>query len=68
MKPNDKTDWSEAKPAHIPRPTVWPAGLAFGTSFLLWGLITSPVLLGVGLTLFVVCLAGWIGEFGHEQG
>jgi hypothetical protein len=60
-------DWSEARPAHIPRPTAWPAGLAFGIAFLLWGLVTSPVLLAVGAGVFAVCLRGWIGELRHEE-
>ena len=44
--------WSAPKPEHIPRPTAWPAGLALGITFFAWGLITSPIVLGVGLALF----------------
>jgi hypothetical protein len=59
-------DWNEPKPAVIPRPTYFPAAMAFGLTFLLWGLVTSPVLLLVGLLVVVVSLAGWIGEMRHE--
>jgi hypothetical protein len=33
----------------------------------LWGLVTSYLILGVGLIAFAVALAGWIGELhdGH---
>ena len=31
-----KEDWGAARPAEIPRPTIWPAGLAFGITFLMW--------------------------------
>jgi len=64
----DQSDWSEALPEQIPRPTAWPAAAAFGLTFLLWGIITSPVLLGIGLALFSASVLGWIGEIRHEEG
>jgi hypothetical protein len=63
----EQEDWGVARPEIIPRPTFWPAGLAFGITFLMWGLITSPVLLVVGLAVFTVSLVGWIGELRHEE-
>ena len=60
-------DWAIARPAIIPRPTFSPAGLAFGLTFLLWGLITSSVLIVVGLAVVVVSLIGWIGELRHDE-
>jgi hypothetical protein len=60
-------DWAVAQPEIIPRPTFWPAGLAFGITFLLWGLITSFVVSAVGLAVFIGSLAGWIGELRHEE-
>jgi hypothetical protein len=65
--PTDPTEWGHARPAVIPRPTFFPAALAFGTTFLLWGLVTSPVVLGMGSLLMVVSLVGWIGEMRHER-
>jgi hypothetical protein len=59
-------DWNEARPATIPPPTFWPAAMAFGLTFLFWGLITSPVLWIVGLALVFTALGGWIGEMRHE--
>ena len=51
----------------IPRPTYSPAAMAFGLTLFFWGLVTSPVVLGVGLLVVVVALIGWIGEMRHEQ-
>ena len=59
--------WSEAWPTEIPRPTFYPAAMAFGVTLLLWGFITSPVLLAVGGIVLLVALAGWIGEIRHES-
>ena len=54
--------WNRPKPEHVPRPTYWPAVLALGVTFLVWGLITTYIISAVGLVLFVIALAGWIGE------
>ncbi len=59
-------DWSKPKPETIPRPTYFPAAMAFGLTFFLWGLVTSPVVLAVGVLVVVVSLIGWIGEMRHE--
>jgi hypothetical protein len=59
--------WSWAQPEHIPTPTYWPAGLALGVTLLLWGLITSVVLAGIGLAVFGIALGGWIGEMRNEH-
>ncbi len=58
--------WNRPKPEAVPRSTSWPAALALGTSLVGWGLITSPVVLAIGLVVFVVSLRGWIGEIRHE--
>jgi len=50
----------------IPRSTAWPAAMALGITFLAWGLVTSPVVLGVGIALLVLSLSGWIGEIRNE--
>ena len=44
-----REDWSIPRPARIPRLTAWPAAMALGITFFAWGLITSPVVLGLGL-------------------
>ena len=40
--------------------------MALGITFFAWGFVTSPILLGVGFTLFALSLGGWIGEIRHE--
>jgi hypothetical protein len=58
--------YTAPKPAVIPESTPWPSALALAITLFGWGLITSPVLLGVGGVLFVVALFGWIGDLRHE--
>lgn len=59
--------WGKPRPYVIPRATYWPAMMAFGITFLLWGFVTSLVVLFAGVIVFAVSLAGWIGEMRHEQ-
>jgi len=59
-------NWNRLPAEHLPRPTYFPAGLAMGTTFIFWGLITSWVILFVGVGLFLASLAGWIKELCHE--
>lgn len=68
--PNEQTppsDWEPLPPEHLPRPTYFPAGLAMGITFVFWGLITSSIILTVGLLLFIASLAGWITEIRYER-
>jgi hypothetical protein len=60
-------DWSTPRPELIPRSTYWPAGMAFGVTFLFWGIVSSPVVLGAGALMMVASLIGWIGEIRHEH-
>jgi hypothetical protein len=41
--------------------------LALGITFLVWGLVTSLIITGVGVALFAVALAGWIRDIRHER-
>ncbi len=66
--PDETGDWSIPRPEILPRPTYAPAGLAFGAVFLLWGILTSYVVSIVGLIIFIISLAAWIGEILHERG
>jgi hypothetical protein len=60
-------DWNVPPPAELPEPCVWPAALALGITFLLWGLVTTLIITGVGAVLFAVALAGWIRDIRHER-
>ena len=59
--------WSRAMPEHIPEPTYWPVTLALGIAVFIWSLIATPLLALPGLILFVVALAGWIGEMRNDN-
>jgi hypothetical protein len=60
-------DWEQLPAEPLPHPTYFPAGLAMGTAFAFWGLITSWVVFVVGLVLFGASLAGWITEIRNER-
>ena len=59
--------WRAVPHEAMPRPTYWPAILALGVVFLLWGFVTSFIISLVGLALFALALWGWIQELQHEQ-
>ncbi len=59
--------WTAARPATVPGPSGWPAALALAITFLAWAIVTSLIVAIAGLALFVVSLAGWIGEIRHER-
>jgi putative membrane protein len=63
---NVPAGWELLPPETLPRPNFFPAGLAMGITFILWGLITSWVILGVGIGLFTASFAGWIYEILRE--
>jgi hypothetical protein len=65
--PTPRPDWEPLPHEQLPRPTYFPAGLAMGTTFIFWGLITSVVIFFVGVGLFIAALAGWITEIRHER-
>lgn len=59
-------DWTPLPVEHIPLPTFWPAGLGLGITLLFWGVISSWVVLGAGIVLFVGSIVGWIVDIRHE--
>jgi len=59
--------WEPLPHEHLVRPNFFPAGLAMGTTFAFWGVITSWVVFLVGVGLFTAALAGWISEIRHER-
>lgn len=52
---------------HLPLPTYWPAGLGLAITFIFWGLISSWVILTIGIVLFAISLAGWIEDIRNER-
>ena len=59
--------WHAPKPETLPKPTYWPAVMALGITFIAMGFVTSLLISGVGLLLFAISLAGWVGEIIHER-
>ena len=64
---SEQDEWSSPKPEVLAEPTWWPAALAFGSTLLAWGLVTSFIIALIGLAVFAVSLAGWIRDIRHEQ-
>ncbi len=62
-----KPGWGAPKPEHIPAPTYWPVLMAVAITFLAFGVVTSLFISGVGVILFFISLAGWIGDIRNEQ-
>jgi hypothetical protein len=59
--------WNEPEPKEIPRPTYWPIVMSVAITFIFWGIVTSLIITGVGIVLFAVSLAGWIGDVRDEH-
>jgi len=57
--------WSLPRPAELPIPSYWPAVLALAVMLVFWGLVSSLIITVVGLALFALGLAGWIGDLRH---
>ncbi|HKA89823.1 MAG TPA: hypothetical protein VKE22_19310 [Haliangiales bacterium] len=69
MTPSDtniRPGWRAPKPAVIPEPTAWPSALGLAIALVAWGILGSPILVGIGLVLFAAALRGWIGDIRHE--
>jgi hypothetical protein len=64
--PGGPSGWHEPRPAELPAPSFWPAVLAAGACFALWGVLTSPWLIAFGLVGVVTAAAGWIRELRDE--
>jgi hypothetical protein len=67
VSPESHSEWTVLPPQKLPEPGVWPVTMALGITFLVWGLVTSLIITGVGIALFAVALAGWIRDIRHER-
>jgi len=59
--------WSLPLPPTLPPPSYWPAVLALAIVLLLWGLVSSIVVSGIGLALFILAITGWVGDLRHAE-
>jgi hypothetical protein len=65
--PKPAPDWSDSKPATLPKPTYAPVSVAFGLMLGAAGVVTSFWVSVAGLIVFILGLANWIGDLVHEQ-
>ena len=66
-QPTRHTGWHRLPKETLPQPTYWPTVAATGVVFLAFGFVTSFFLWIAGLLLFIIGIAGWIGEIRLEQ-
>ena len=75
MRPNDDASPSKPPPqpgasTHapfaLPQPTYWPFVMAASTCFALWGVLTSPWIVVVGVGGVLWAAKGWIGDVRDE--
>ena len=67
--------WHKPLPERLPSPGYWPAIMALGITFMMWGLAvgfnevlsTILILSFIGFVLFVAALIGWIGDLRNER-
>lgn len=65
----DRTGEGSPPAAHpsLPRPTYWPAALAFGITLIAWGFVTTFYISLAGVIMLFLAIGGWIGELLHEH-
>lgn len=67
--------WHRPLPERLPSPGYWPAIMALGITFMMWGLAvgfnevlsTILILFFIGFVLFLAALIGWIGDLRNER-
>jgi len=64
--PGGQEGWNLPLPADLPRRTLWPVAAAFGTVLVFWAIVTSYLVLVIGLGLLVFSAVGWINEIRRE--
>lgn len=47
---------------HLPSPSVWPVVVAAGLTLLMFGFITHPGFVAMGILLMILGLGRWVGE------
>jgi hypothetical protein len=67
MQDRPSPEWTQPPPEPLPKPTAWPPTLALSITFILWGLISSLIITGVGMVVFAVAMTGWIGDIRHGR-
>ena len=68
---NEQTEKEDSKrnkplPETLPRPTVWPATVALGSTLLAFGVVTHWIMSLTGLGLFLLGAGGWIKDLRND--
>ena len=66
LRPALHPGWSRPRPDVLPSPTYTPVVFALGIIFIALGVVTNYIVSFVGLLLFLLGAARWIGELRHE--
>ncbi|BDD06067.1 hypothetical protein [Aureibacter tunicatorum] len=66
MSENEKKQKHKAYPPYLPAPTWYPLVVAFGITFIFWGIVTLYVLSLIGLALLAYGVYGWIWDMRIE--
>lgn len=61
-----KPGWVLLPPEELPHPTYWPVVMALGIVLVAFGAVSTFLIIGVGLLLFAIALAGWIGDLEQQ--
>jgi hypothetical protein len=64
---HDPTEFSEPRPLHPPPPTFWPFVTAIGLAMVFWGVTLNLLVVCVGIGVFVIGMAGLIGDWVSEH-
>jgi len=64
---HDATGLSAPRPLHPPPPTFWPFVTAVGLAACFWGAVLNLFVVYVGIGVFVVGMAGLVGDWVVEQ-
>jgi hypothetical protein len=59
--------WHAPLPETLPKPTPWPAVLAFGACVSVLGIVTLWLVSAAGFAFFVAGAAGWTADLIHEK-
>ncbi len=52
----------ESPDFHLPGPSFWPIVMAAGVMMIAVGVLSTPVICGLGLMLILASIAGWTQE------
>lgn len=66
-EPVSSESWSIPKPEVMASPSYWPFVLAFGTALMGLGVLTSILIVIIGILFFILAIVKWMGELFDEQ-